>query len=119
MHQCSIVEEVLERITRLIRLLVDDFNVEAGDVLCTPVLIHTLLNELVRTKFTALRMIHDVKLRAGPYVANMFIAILRTLVLSNAQNEHGVSVVKVVFVEHGDWGVPLWVVVQFGLQQLL
>ena len=119
MHQCSIVEEVLERITRLIRLLVDDFNVEAGDVLCTPVIIHALLDELVRTEFTALRVIHDVKLRAGPYVTNMFIAILRTLVLSNAQNEHGVSVVKLVFVEHGDWRVPLWVAVQFGLQQLL
>ena len=110
---------MLKCITRLIRLLGDDFDVETGDVFCAPVLIHTLLYELVRTECTALRIFHDVKLRAGPYVANMSIAILRTLVLSNAQNEHGVRFVEVIFVEHGDWEVPLWVAVQFGLQQLL
>ena len=49
------VEEVLEGVTRLIRLLIHDFDIQGTDVGGAPVLLDTLLDELVFVHICTLR----------------------------------------------------------------
>ena len=116
----SSIEEMLEGFAWWIRLLVDNFDIQTCDVLRAPVFLDALCHELAFIELcaTVLVVIHDIEVLAGPDVADMLASVLRPLVFAHAQDQHGISVLEILKIEHCYRWVPVRIIKQLGLKEL-
>ena len=113
------VKEVLEGLTGLIRQLISNSYVETADITGTPVLLDTLLYEVVLVHLLALGPLQSVEIRSLPHIADMLLSVLLRLIFADAEDQHGLRVLKVFKVEDSHWRVPVRVVEQFRFHDFL
>ena len=113
------VKEVLEGLTGLIRQLISNSYVETADITGTPVLLDTLLYEVVLVHLLALGPLQSVEIRSLPHIADMLLSVLLRLIFADAEDQHGLRVLEVFEVEDSHWRVPVRVVEQFRFHDFL
>ena len=113
------VKEMHEGYTRLIGWLLSDSYVETADITGAPVLLDTLLYEVVLVHFLALRPLHCVEIWTFPHVADMLLSVLLRLIFANTEDQHGLRVLQVLKVKDGHWRVPVRVIEQLRFHNLL
>ena len=82
------IKEVHKSVAWLIWLLPDRLNLcEANASILTPVVLHTLLYELILIHITAVCIVADIKIGAPPYVACVLLAVFLSRSLAHTENE--------------------------------
>ena len=113
------VKEMHEGVTWLIRWLVSDSNVETVDITGTPVLLDTLLYEVVFVHLLALGPLQSVEIGTLPHIADMRFSVFFSLVFAHAEYKHSLRVLEVFEVEDGHRRVLVRVVEQLRFHDLL
>lgn len=111
------VEEVLEGITRLIRLLIDNLDFAFVKVFA-PVLLNAHLHEIIHISHSSILEVICIEVGPSPHIAGLFLSEFFTRLFTHAKNQHGLCILKVFKVKDSDRLIGVRIVVEFGLEML-
>ncbi len=100
-HMNGSVEEILEGITRLIRLLVDNLDFAFVEVFA-PILLNAHLHEIIHVPHCRILKVICVEIRPCPHIAAFFLSEFFARLFTHAKNQHCFSILKVFKVKDGD-----------------
>ncbi len=114
----SSVEEILESITRLIRLLIDDLDFALVKIFA-PVLLNAHLHEIVHVPHSRILEVICIEVGPSPDIARLFLSEFFARLLTHAKDQHCLGILEVFEVKDSDRRICVRIVVEFGLEVLL